>query len=79
MENKKLIELKQQSEKVDEKKEKQEQETIESMLKEEAPTEEIDPIKTYTLEITAPLSKQQALRKFLELNKMKFRKVENHE
>ena len=48
---------------------------VEEMLTSEAKTEEIDPIKTYTLKITAPLSKQKKLREFLELNKMQFERI----
>lgn len=49
---------------------------VEEMLVEPVSQEKIDPEKTYTLKITAPLSKQIALRKFLELNKMKFEKID---
>lgn len=48
---------------------------VEEMLTSEVKTEEIDPVKTYTLKITAPLSKQKNLRKFLELNKMQFERI----
>lgn len=70
--------LKEQNEKlskVEEKKEEIAQEKVKKMLKEEVKQDVIEPILTYTLKITAPLSKQQALRKFLELNKMMFEKV----
>jgi hypothetical protein len=75
-ENNRLEELKKTTQKVEEKKEEFKQEKIEQMLIEEVKTENIDPIKEYTLKITAPLSKQQALRKFLELNEMKFERID---
>lgn len=62
-------------EKVAEVHEEKVQEQVESMLKEEVPGEEIDPVQSYTLKITAPLSKMLALRKFLNLNDMKFEKI----
>ena len=68
--------MKKTTQKVEEKKEEIKQEKIEQMLIEEVKTESIDPIKEYTLKITAPLSKQQALRKFLELNEMKFERID---
>lgn len=73
--NNQLKEQKERLSKVEEKKEEIAQEKVETMLKEEAKEDISDPMLTYTLKITAPLSKQQALRKFLELNKMTFEKV----
>lgn len=73
--NNQLKEQKERLSKVEEKKEEIVQEKVETMLKEEVKEEVSDPILTYTLKITAPLSKQQALRKFLELNKMNFEKL----
>ena len=73
--NNQLQEQKKALEKVSEVKEEIVQEKVETMLKEEIKEENIDPIQEYTLKITAPLSKFVALRKFLELNKMKFEKV----
>lgn len=55
--------------------EEQRQEEIKEMINNPVKTEEIDPIKTYTLKITGTLSQQKALREFLETNKMKFEKV----
>ena len=52
------------------------QEKVETMLKDEVKEEIVDPIKEYTLKITAPLSKQKALRQFLDLNNMTYEKVE---
>lgn len=74
--NTQLLEQKQAFSKVEEKKEEITQEKIEVLLKEEVKTEEIDPIKEYTLKIKAPLSKQKALKEFLILNKMEFERVE---
>lgn len=73
--NNQLKEQKERLSKVEEKKEEIVQEKVETMLKEEVKEDISDPMLTYTLKITAPLSKQQALRKFLELNKMAFEKV----
>ena len=74
--NNQLQEQKKALEKVAEVKEEIVQEKVETMLKEEVKTEEIDPIKEYTLKITAPLSKMAALRQFLDLNNMKYEKVD---
>ena len=74
--NNQLQEQKKALEKVAEVKEEVEQEKVETMLKEKVKEESIDPIKEYTLKITAPLSKLVALRNFLELNKIKFEKVD---
>ncbi len=76
VENKRLQELKQETQKAEVKQEEIKQEKVNTMLSKEVPKEDIDPVKTYTLKITAPLSKQKALRKFLELNNMKFEKVD---
>ena len=73
--NNQLQEQKKVLEKAVKTKEEIVQEKIETMLKEEIKEENIDPIQEYTLKIIAPLSKLMALRKFLELNKMKFEKV----
>lgn len=75
-ENKRLQELKQETQKVEIKQEEIKQEKVTKMLTKEVKTENIDPVKTYTLKITAPLSKQRALKQFLELNNMEFEKVE---
>lgn len=75
-ENSRLESLKKETKVVEEKQEKIRKEKVDELLVKEVAQEEIDPIKTYILEITAPLSKQKALRKFLELNKMQFKKVE---
>ena len=74
--NNQLLEQKEKLQEVAKRQEEIKEEKIEKMLTEEVKEEEIDPIKTYTLKITAPLSKQVALRKFLEINGMKFEKVE---
>ena len=67
-----LKKQKEESEKViEEKKEEQ----VQEMLTKEVKQEDIDPIKTYTLKITGPLSKQKALKQFLDLNNMKYEKI----
>lgn len=75
LKNNQLQEQKKAFEKVAETKEEIVQEKVETMLKEEVKEENIDPIKEYTLKIAAPISKLMALRKFLELNKIKFEKI----
>ena len=75
-ENKRLQELKKETQKIEEKQEEIKKEQINEMLTKEIKTEDIDPIKEYTLKITAPLSKLKSLRQFLELNKMEFEKIE---
>lgn len=73
--NSQLLEQKEILTKVEEKKEEITQEKVETMLKEEVKKDVSDPVMTYTLEITGPLSKQKALKQFLDLNKMEYRKV----
>lgn len=79
IENNRLKELKKTTEKVEEAKEKAVNNKIETMLKKEVEEDISDPILTYTLEITAPLSKQKALKEFLDLNKMKYKKIEKQD
>lgn len=74
--NTQLTEQKKVLAKVEEKKEEIVQEKVETMLKEEVKEDVSDPIMTYTLKITAPLSKQKALKQFLDLNNMDYKKVE---
>ena len=75
--NNQLKEQKEILSKVEEKKEEIVQKKVETMLNEEVKEDITDPILTYTLRITGRLSKQKALREFLELNKMKFQKIED--
>lgn len=75
IENNRLEELKKATKKVEEKKEEIIKEKIETMVKEEVKDDITDPIMTYTLKITAPLSKQKVLKQFLDLNKMEYVKV----
>jgi hypothetical protein len=70
--NTQLLEQKKAFSKVEEKKEEITQEKIEALLKEEVKTDDIDPIKEYTLKIKAPLSKQKELKRFLDLNNMEY-------
>lgn len=74
--NNELLEQKEKLEKVQEQKEETTNRKVVKMLTKEVEEEEIDPVKTYTLKITAPLSKQKALRQFLDLNNMTFEKVD---
>lgn len=74
--NNELLEQKEKLEKVQEQKEEITNRKVVNMLTKEVEEEEIDPVKTYTLKITAPLSKQKALRQFLDLNNMTFEKVD---
>jgi hypothetical protein len=74
--NTQLIERKKTLSKVEEKKEEVVQTKVETMLKEEVKEDVSDPVMTYTLKITAPLTKQKALKEFLILNKMTFEKID---
>lgn len=76
--NSQLKEQKEALSKVAEVKEEIVQEKVEIMLKEEVKEDISDPILTYTLKITAPLSKQKALKQFLELNNMVFEKLDEN-
>ena len=67
--------LKNQKEESEKVVENQKNEKITEMLTKEVKEEDIDPIKEYTLKIIAPLSKMKALKKFMELNNMKFEKI----
>lgn len=78
-ENKRLLELKKETMKVEKKQEKIKEEKIQEMLSVKVVTEAIDPIKTYTLRITAEYSKQMQLRNFLKLNNMKVERIDKHE
>ena len=74
--NTQLQEQKEVLSKVEEKREVIVQEKVETMLKEETKEEPLEPTLTYTLKITGTLSKQKALKEFLELNNMTYEKVE---
>ena len=73
--NNELLERKTALQKSDEVKEVIVKEKVETMLSEEVKKDVTDPVMTYTLKIIAPLSKQRALKEFLELNKMDYEKV----
>mgnify|MGYP003288994761 CR=1 FL=1 len=75
--NNELLEQKEKLEKVQEQKEEITNRKVVEMLTKEVKEDEIDPIKTYTLKITAPLSKQKALRQFLDLNNMTYERLDN--
>lgn len=76
LENNRLEELKKATTNVDKKIEEKNERKVEEMLTEKVAIEEIDPIKTYTLKITGELSKQRKLKEFLELNNMKFERID---
>lgn len=73
--NTQLQEQKKAFSKVEETKEIIQQEKVEEMLTNEVKEEPLEPTLTYTLKITAPLSKQKQLKEFLELNNMTYEKV----
>lgn len=73
--NTQLQEQKKAFSKVEETKEIIQQEKVEEMLTSEVKEEPLEPTLTYTLKITAPLSKQKQLKEFLELNNMAYEKV----
>lgn len=75
-ENKKLQELKKETVKVEEKQEEIKEEKVQKMLSTKVEVENIDPVKTYTLRITGELSKQKKLKEFLELNNMKYERID---
>jgi hypothetical protein len=79
IENNRLNELKTNTQKVGVAKEEIKEAKVEEMITTPVTTEEIDPIKTYTLKITAELSKQKKLKEFLKLNGMKTINVETGE
>lgn len=76
LKNNRLKEQKEVLSKVEEKKEEIVKEKIETMKTTRVEEIPLDPIKTYTLKITGPLTKQRALKEFLDLNKMKYEKVD---
>ena len=45
------------------------------MVSKPVENEQEEPIKTYTLKITGTLSQQKKLKEFLDLNKMKYEKI----
>lgn len=73
--NTQLQEQKAALSKIEEKKEEIALEKVETMLKEEVKEEALEPTLTYTLKITGTLSKQKALKEFLELNNMTYEKI----
>lgn len=73
--NTQLQEQKKAFSKVEETKDIIQQEKVEEMLTNEVKEEPLEPTLTYTLKITAPLSKQKQLKEFLELNNMTYEKV----
>lgn len=75
--NTQLQEQKQKIEEMNQKKEEEKKEQVKQMItqKVEVVEDEEDPIKTYILKITAKNSKQKELRKFLELNEMRFERI----
>ena len=75
-ENKRLQDLKKETKKVEERKKEIREEKINEILNEKVETDEIDPVKTYTLKITGELSKQKKLKEFLQLNNMKFERID---
>lgn len=73
--NTQLLERKAALSKAEEKKQEIVQEKVDTMLKEEVKEDVSDPVLTYTLKITGSLSKQKALKEFLDLNGMSYEKV----
>jgi len=71
IENNRLNELKANTQKVEVAQEEIKEQKIEEMTNIPVESEEIDPIKTYELQITGKLSQQKKLKEFLQLNNMK--------
>lgn len=76
LKNTQLLERKEAFLKAEEKKEEIIQEKVETMLKEEVKEDALEPTLTYILKITGTLSKQRALKEFLELNNMTYERVD---
>lgn len=64
--------------KVSEKKEEIREQKVEKMVTEKVVEEPLEKLLTYTLKITGTLSKQKALKEFLDLNEMTYEKVEEN-
>lgn len=79
LKNSELIAQKEKLKKVENKKTEQKEKKIEELINNPIKEEMIDPIKTYTLKITGALSKQKKLKEFLELNDMKWERVNINE
>lgn len=76
LKNHQLLEQKNKMKEVAKRQEEIKKQKVEEMISIPVKEDKIDPIKVYTLKITAPLSKQIQLKKFLELNNMDFEKVQ---
>lgn len=64
--------------KVSEKKEEIREQKVEKMVTKQVIEEPLEKLLTYTLKITGTLSKQKALKEFLDLNEMTYEKVEEN-
>lgn len=76
LKNHQLLEQKNKMNEIVKRQEEIKKKKVEEMVSIPVKEDKIDPIKVYTLKITAPLSKQIQLKKFLELNNMDFEKVQ---
>lgn len=76
LENNRLNDLEQKTEIVEEKKEEIKEAKIEEMLNTPVEEKEIDVEKTYTLEITGTTAKLEKLKEFMNLNNIKFKKIQ---
>lgn len=74
-ENNRLIELAEKTKQVEVVKEEIVKEKVDEMVTKPVENEQEEPIKTYTLKITGTLSQQKKLKEFLDLNKMKYEKI----
>lgn len=73
--NTQLLEKRETIKKVSKQQEETKEKKIRELLTNKIETEKIDPMKTYVLKITAPLSKQKKLKQFLDLNDMVVEKL----
>ena len=76
-ENNKLMELAEKTKQVEAVKEEIVKEKVEEMVTKPVEVEEFDPIKTEKIAITGTLSQRRKLKEFLDLNKMKYERIED--
>ena len=76
-ENNRLIELAEKTKQIEVVKEEIVKEKVEEMVSKPVEVEEFDPIKTEKIAITGTLSQRRKLKEFLDLNKMKYERIED--
>jgi hypothetical protein len=76
-ENNRLNELAEKTKQIEVVKEEIVKEKVEEMVSKPVEVEEFDPIKTEKIAITGTLSQRRKLKEFLDLNKMKYERIED--